>query len=171
MTDINIVADIEIRPARADDRATLLGFLTQFQDYERALNPNLRLGAEVAESSLCEMERKTAAHDGAVFMAVLSGGAVGFVCCYAGHDDDMMLDEQSRPYGYVSDVFVASEHRGRGVGAALLDAAEAYLAGLGFHRVMLSVMAANADARAVYEKRGYHAYDVIYEKQFGGHRA
>ncbi len=165
------MTDIEIRPARADDRATLLGFLVAIQDYERALDPKLRLGAEAAESALVEIERKMAAHNGALLIAVLSGKAIGFVSCHDGDDEDKNLQEKYRPYGYVSNVFVAADHRGRGFGAALLDAAEDYLAGLGFHRVMLSVMAANADARAVYEKRGYHTYEVIYEKQLGGHRA
>ncbi len=163
--------DIEIRPARPGDRATLLGFLAAFQDYERGLHPNRRPGAEVAEDYLAEMQREMAANDGAMFMAELSGEAVGYVCCYAGHDDDVMIHEETRPHGYVSDVFVTSEHRRRGVGAALLDAAEDYLTGLGFNRFRLSVLAANADARAVYEKRGYRAYEVIYEKQLSGGKA
>ncbi len=163
--------EIDIRPARPGDRAILLGFLAAFQDYERGLNPNLRPGAEVAESCLAKIERDMAANDGAMFMAELTGEAVGFVCCYAGHDHDMLLHEQSRPYGYVSDVFVSPGHRGRGVGAALLAAAEDYLAGLGFSRVMLWVMADNRDARAVYEKRGYRAYDILYEKPLGGRDA
>ena len=165
------MADIEIRPACPADRATLLGFLAAFQDYECGLHPNRRPGAEVAESSLAEMEREAAANDGAVFMAEIDGEAIGFVCCYADHDDDEMIHEEARPHGYVSDIFVAAAHRGRGVGAALLAAAEDHLAGLGFSRVRLSVMAANTEARALYEKRGYRAYDVIYEKPLGGHRA
>ena len=125
----------------------------------------------MAEGYLAEMEREMAANHGALFMAELSGEAVGYVCCYAGHDDDMMIHAEARPHGYVSDVFVAPEHRGRGVGAALLTAAEDYLAGLGFNQVRLAVLAANADARAVYEKRGYRAYEVIYEKPLGGRGA
>ena len=162
---------IEIRPARADDRATLLGFLAAFQDYERGLHPNLQPGAEVAGIQLAEMEGKAAANHGALLIAALAGEAVGFVCCYADHDDDIGVPEEYRPHGYVSDVFVASEHRRRGVGAALLAAAEDHLAGLGFSRVRLWVTAANADARAVYEKRGYRAYEVIYEKQLSGGKA
>ena len=165
------MADVEIRPARADDRATLLRFVGGFQDYERGLHPNRRPAAEVTEGYLAEMEREMAANHGALFMAELSGEAVGYVCCYAGHDDDMMIHAEARPHGYVSDVFVAPEHRGRGVGAALLAAAEDYLAGLGFNQVRLAVLAANADARAVYEKRGYRAYEVIYEKPLGGRGA
>ena len=165
------MADIEIRPVRADDRATLLGFLVAFQDYERGLNPKLRPGAEVAEIQLAKLEGDIAAHDGVLLMAERGGEAVGFVCCYVGHDHDMMLEEQARPYGYLSDVFVSPGHRGLGIGAALMAAAEKHLAGLGFSRVRLSVMAANAGARAVYEKRGYRAYDVLYEKPLGGDRA
>ena len=105
------MTDIEIRPARADDRATLLGFLVAIQDYERALDPNLRLGAEAAESALVEIERKMAAHNGALLRAVLSGKAIGFVSCHDGDDEDKNLQEKYRPYGYVSNVFVAADHR------------------------------------------------------------
>lgn len=161
------MGEVHIRPSRPDDRATLLRFVSDFQDYERGLHPNRRPGAEVSEDYLAEMERETAANDGALFMAEMAGETIGYVCCYAGHDDDMMIHEETRPHGYVSDIFVAPEHRSRGVGAALLSAAEDYLAGLGFRRVRLSVMAANVTARAVYEKCGYRAYDVLYEKSLG----
>ncbi len=163
--------NIGIRPVRPGDRATLLRFVGGFQDYERGLHPNRRPAAEVSEGYLAEMEREVAANHGALFMAEVSGEAVGFVCCYAGHDDDMMIHAEARPHGYVADIFVAPGHRGRGVGAALLAAAEDYLAGRGFNRVRLSVLAANADARAVYEKRGYRAYEVVYEKPLGGNGA
>ena len=125
----------------------------------------------MTEDYLAEMEREMAAHDGAMFLAELDGEAAGYVCCYAGHDDDMMIHAEARPHGYVADIFVAPGQRGRGVGAAMLAAAEDYLAGLGFKQVRLSVLAANADARAVYEKRGYRAYEVIYEKPLGGRGA
>lgn len=54
-------------------------------------------------------------------------------------------------FAWLCDVFVDADHRGRGVGTALLDAVTAQLAGHRLRRVML----ATADAHAVYARYGF----------------
>ncbi|MFP6745351.1 MAG: GNAT family N-acetyltransferase [Alphaproteobacteria bacterium] len=158
--------DINIRPARPDDRALLLDLLTLFQDDERAIHPNRRPGVEIAEAAVAEIERDNGAHNGITLIAERDGEVVGFVACHDGHDDALIY-EALRDHGYVSDIFVRHAHRGHGVGSALLDAAEDYLAKRGFIRVRLWVLVDNSHSRAIYEKRGYRGYEMIYEKDLG----
>lgn len=54
-------------------------------------------------------------------------------------------------FAWLCDVFVDADHRSRGVGTALLDAATARLAGYRLQRVLL----ATADAHAVYARYGF----------------
>ena len=161
------MTDIVIRPGRPDDRAVLIELLTLFQDDERTIHPNRRPGVEVGDIALADIERDNAAHDGIILIAERGGEAVGFVACHDGHDDDILIYKDTRDHGYVSDIFVRHAHRGFGVGGALLDAAEDYLAKRGFTRIRLWVLVDNSHSRAIYEKRGYRGYEMIYEKDMG----
>jgi ribosomal protein S18 acetylase RimI-like enzyme len=138
-----------------------------FQDDERAIHPNRQPGAEVAAVALADIERDNAAHNGTTLIAERGGEAVGFVACHDGHDDDNLIYANLRDHGYISDIFVRHAHRGFGVGGALLDAAEDHLAKRGFTRVRLWVLVDNSHSRAIYEKRGYCGYEMIYEKDLG----
>ena len=55
----------------------------------------------------------------------------------------------------VQDMYVLPELRGRGIGAALLAAAEDEARARGAERLTLTVSADNADARRIYERHGY----------------
>ena len=103
-----------------------------------------------------------------MLIAERRGEAVGFVCCRAARDADPLIHDAARRYGYIADVYVEAAHRGRGVGGALIAAAERHLAGLGMGRLRVSALAANADACAVYRRRGYTAYEITFEKPLGG---
>ncbi len=163
-----VMPEPSIRRATAADRAALIAMMTAFQDFETTLHANRRPGAEIAADYLAILEREVAAKRGAILVAEHDVAAVGFVCCWADRDDDELIHAETRPHGYIADVFVTAAERGRGVGGALIAAAEAYLAGLGFARVRLITLATNTGARAVYEHLGYRAYEITYEKPLGG---
>jgi hypothetical protein len=56
---------------------------------------------------------------------------------------------------YIEDVFVLPEWRNRGVGTALLEAAESAAAARGDRGVSLAVSTGNAGARRLYARLGY----------------
>ncbi|MDQ2049044.1 GNAT family N-acetyltransferase [Natronolimnohabitans sp. A-GB9] len=62
--------------------------------------------------------------------------------------------------GLLSNIYVEAAYRDQGLGAALLEAAEAELADQGADAVVLEVMAENEAARRFYEHRGYETYRV-----------
>jgi ribosomal protein S18 acetylase RimI-like enzyme len=53
-------------------------------------------------------------------------------------------------------VYVAADHRGSGVAAALLAEAERQIAAAGFAEAWLAVVSGNARARRFYERQGWH---------------
>ena len=79
-----------------------------------------------------------------------SGGPVGFVWLKSERDyfSDLVA-------GHVVDVAVTREGEGRGVGRALLAAAERWAEEAGYPWLTLNVFAGNDRARRVYEKAGY----------------
>jgi RimJ/RimL family protein N-acetyltransferase len=66
------------------------------------------------------------------------------------------------PHPHVETLAVDSTAQGRGVGRALLDAAEAWAAARGHGHITLTAFDANRHARAVYERRGYVPETVTY---------
>jgi ribosomal protein S18 acetylase RimI-like enzyme len=76
--------------------------------------------------------------------------------------------ERDAARGDVPALWVAPGHRGDGVGAALLSAAEQLLAERGAEAVRLEVLAANDGARRFYARAGYEEHRHVLEKPLDG---
>lgn len=72
--------------------------------------------------------------------------------------------------GIVHNVYVAPDHRDRGIGGDLLAAAESALADAGASVVALEAMAANDGARRFYRRHGYAPHRVELEKRVADDR-
>lgn len=59
------------------------------------------------------------------------------------------------PHGFIYDVWVAPEHRGKGVGKGLVSWAADWAKSKGYHKIKLEVADSNARARHVYEELGF----------------
>ena len=71
---------------------------------------------------------------------------------------------------YVEVLAVSEAAAGKGIGRALMEAAEGWARERGFVRVDLAVFANNRRARAFYEHLGYHAETMRYVKGVSGER-
>lgn len=59
------------------------------------------------------------------------------------------------PHGFIYDVWVAPEHRGKGIGKGLVSWAADWAKTKGYHRIKLEVADSNVRARHVYEELGF----------------
>ena len=154
--------DLTIRPARPDDRAFVLAALPRLAEFGP---PPWRPPAELAAGEARTAEAFfTAAAPGAVMLvAERSGGErAGFV--YLERVRDYFTGEE---HGHVGIIVVAAGADGRGVGGALMRAAETWARDAGFRRLTLTVFAGNRRAREVYEHLGYRAETLRYVKLLG----
>jgi ribosomal protein S18 acetylase RimI-like enzyme len=71
------------------------------------------------------------------------------------------------PRCYVSELAVAAEAEGRGVGRALLAAAEQWARERGLQAMSLEVFCTNERARAIYERLGYEPSALQLRKRLG----
>ena len=155
-----------IRPARREDRENLISAIIELQEYERRLHDSRLPGAEVAEPYLSVLQARSA-QEGAMLVASRDSAFAGFVAGWVETDNQVCETADSNRFGYVSDISVLAKYRGQGVGQALLQAIETRLAEFGVKRLRLNALAANAVARASYERSGYSPYEVHYEKRIG----
>lgn len=102
-----------------------------------------------------------AADSHAVFVADDDGVVVGFVTCGEREHFTGQVD------GYVGELVVAGGCVRRGVGSALMAAAERWVADRGLSHLTLETGAANTSARGFYGALGYRDEDVRLTKRVG----
>lgn len=96
-----------------------------------------------------------------IFLAYVDDQAVGIATCFLGFSTFA-----ARPLINIHDLAVLPEHRGRGIGRALLAAVEREARERGCARVTLEVQENNRRARDIYEAAGFaHA---VYGETTGG---
>ena len=135
--------DLRIDPATVDDVPTILGFIRELADYEKLSHEAVADEEDLRRTLFGERPYAE------VRIARLGGKAVAFALFF--HNYSTFL---GKPGIYLEDLYVSVEHRGRGVGKALL----AHLAGLavvrGCGRFEWSVLDWNEPAIRFYEALG-----------------
>ena len=90
-----------------------------------------------------------------VLLAFVDQHAVGVAVCFFGFSTF-----QARPLLNIHDLAVVPEHRGKGIGRALLTAAEAQALRRGCCKLTLEVQDDNRRARGLYERFGFADFVV-----------
>jgi len=142
--------DIRILPATAADAAWIAPLAPRLHDFGP---PPWRSRAVMDQAVARVVERAltSAAADAVVLAAVdAAGRGLGFVHVHTA--SDFFTGEA---HGHVSDLVVASEAEGRGVGRALMAAAEQWARDQGYRLLSLNVFEENHRARELYAHLGY----------------
>ncbi len=136
---------MDIRRARADDVPQLLTLVRRYWDFEGIAG----FAALRIEVLLEELVSNPAAR-GLVWVAESQRALVGYLVAVL-----LLSLEHGGLMAEIDELFVLPQARARGVGAALLAAAEADLAQKGCARLQLQLATANAGARGFYQRKGY----------------
>lgn len=138
----------ESRPSDAEDLAAL----------NRAFNGVGRDAAGIRELLAAPSTSET------VLVAEAEGGLVGFLCLQTLHS--ICYDH---PWVEVTELYVLPDHRGQGVGRALIDGAETRAASSGASELVLRTNSENARARSLCRRVGFDAADhVVYRRRYSG---
>jgi ribosomal protein S18 acetylase RimI-like enzyme len=149
----------------ARDAAALHACFAELQDFERALEPDLPPGAEVASAYLPLLFERCARWRGRIFVAAQEDGrVVGFAAVQAAVPQEEP-DDPPGCYALLSDLVVLPEARRSGLGRALLERAEAYARAEGAQVLSLAVLARNAGARSLYAAAGFRERFLQLEKR------
>lgn len=109
--------------------------------------------AEEVKARLCD--DLAARPDAASFIAWQDGQPIGLVNCIEGYSTF-----KARPLMNIHDIVVLPGQRGRGVGQALLEAAEVHGRTRGCCKLTLEVLTGNRQALASYQRFGFAPYQL-----------
>ena len=156
---MDMSSTINVRPAAPDDLDFILSLAPRLVEFGP---PPWRDGAEMtATDRRILSDRLLNPAEGTVLFVAEdeAGRRLGFIHLQVGTDY-----YQREPHGHISDVIVAPEGEGRGIGKLLIAAGEQWARRNGYRWLTLSVFAQNVRAREVYRRLGYGEDIIKYVK-------
>lgn len=157
------VAGMEIRRFEAGDEDPVELCIAELQEYERKIDARVLPAAAVQGWYLDYLRKQCDEQEGAIFVALVSGRVVGFAAVQARVPCED-TDEEDYEFAYISDVGVNPDHRGAGLGRALIAACEAFARSKGARWLRIGVLGKNGLARGLYERCGFEDRQVLMEK-------
>jgi GNAT superfamily N-acetyltransferase len=153
------MTDVRIRPAADGDRAFILGLVPELLAFGPPAWRNHRemidVDTDVVGAALAgRLEGSTV-----LIAEDAQGVSLGFM--HLTGERDYYLQDTC---GHVADIVVAPPARGRGVGRALLAAAERWSKDRGYRLLTLNVFVDNRGPQSLYEGAGFHAEVIKYVK-------
>ena len=161
------MSEVFVRPADESDGDILIEMLRRLQDHERVLHPSRRPGIEVAEFQYKRIIDAAKNFGGAILVAVFEEELVGMIAGWMIIDEDQLQYMEFREHGYISDLFVSPDRRGKDIAQHLLYAMEQHLIASGARRLSISTLARNSPATAAYRTFGFEPFEITLEKYIG----
>jgi diamine N-acetyltransferase len=156
---------VTIREARPDDFDALVELDQSSAIHHARLDPEFY---RVPERTLVAnfLRRRLAEPDREVLVAEADGAVVGMVDVTLAEDPDPGSIIRPVPTADIG-ISVLEEWRDRGVGHALMSAAESSAVARGARRIVLDMSAANVGALRFYRSLGYAEYGLLLRRELG----
>jgi GNAT superfamily N-acetyltransferase len=155
-----------IRPAAPQDETALAEQFLAINRYEDPISRDRWTDAASGPASLETCRARVRETGGHALVAELDGRVVGHMFLWF-ETDPVFVRAPLRRHAYVADLFVRAEHRGTGIGTALLAEAERLARAAGMPRIKLGVLAGNDGAEALYRRVGFRPYAIEMMKPLG----
>lgn len=152
-----------IRQFEPRDTDAVRRCVAALQTYERTLEADrVEATPAFAASYLDRILAASHERDGEILVAEVEGAVVGFVCYWMMTIQNPITTVTG--CAYVADLAVLEAYRRRGIGRALLRAAEVGAARHGATTIRIEVLAANHPARDLYDAEGFRPYEMLLTK-------
>ena len=150
MTD-NISFSLKLRPLNSEEIILIKHLWIELYREQKESNPSLRLDP-YGFSAWKDSIENIVGRFGFIIAAVVNSYPAGFV---AGRIKIPTPPFRSEPVGFISELFVISDQRGKGLGKMLLRAAEEWFTDNDVNFMELQVLTRNSAAKAFYSNQGW----------------
>lgn len=152
--------DITIRPASLEDKDFIISLIPRLVKFGPPSWRNRNQMTDTDTKLLID-KLKIQPTGTTIFIAQDSKNVpLGFIHLQAGNDY-----YNKKKHGHISDVIVAPEGEGRGIGSMLIERAEEWARSQDYRWLTLSVFAENLRAREIYERLGFGQDIMKYVKE------
>ena len=150
---------IKTRLATIEDKAFILSLIPRLTEFNlpiwRDSSQMIAVDTEVLINKLINQPADTT-----IFIAEdEEGQSLGFIHLQSGSDY-----YNKEEHGHISDIIIAPEAEGRGIGRILIERAEEWAHTKGYRSLSLSVFTQNQRAREVYKRMGFGEDIIKYVK-------
>ena len=153
-----------IRPYEQRDAEGVRRCIAELQAYERTLEAERAEATELlTENQLTRILGAAREQHGEVLVAEVEATTAGFVCYWMMTIANPLTTLTE--CAYVADLAVLEPYRRRGIGRALLRAAEERALARGATNIRIEVLAANSPARDLYDAEGYRPFEMLLTKR------
>ena len=149
------------------DTAQVRACLIELQDFEREFDPRMPSGEDMGDADIPDMRQRCRDCAGVTLVAEIDQIIVGYVTILTKVSTDE-IGAGDHEFGLITDVVVLREHRGKGHGKALLQAAETYAKKNGVKWLRIGALAPNKSATTLYSSMGFFELYVELEKDLQG---
>jgi ribosomal protein S18 acetylase RimI-like enzyme len=148
----NLQMDVSVREAEETDLQLVRKYgvetgWTSFSESERR-----ELDKEEWSKHMLELFEKLSKRETDRIFVAEDGSHTFLGYLWVGEGSNMMTGKRQ---GFIYDIFVKREFRGRGIGKILLEKAQSYCREKGYSRILLMVSVNNANAIRLYNKMGF----------------
>jgi ribosomal protein S18 acetylase RimI-like enzyme len=157
------MTNIRVRDFKSADAEAVIALVRELQDHEAQFYDRLKPTSEIGEWYITNLQEDTAKHEGALLVAETGGAIAGFASLLT-RCEASSPEEVAYTHAHIADLVVGSRFRRTGVGLALTTACEQRAKAAGQKWLRLSVLAANAEARAFYANSGFNELLIKLEK-------
>lgn len=159
------MSKILVREYQPGDREAVERYIFELQEDEYVRRPHFWSNPEkVRGVYLDNVFKSIDSNNSKIFVAVLEDKTVGWMIVRVVTEDEHSPDIALKSYGYIPELTVLREYKGRGVGKALLKEAEEFIKSKGLEWIELDVSEGNS-ALEFYLKSGYKVKSIRLEKK------
>ena len=159
------MAPVRLRTALPRDREAVIDLIQSLNVYEAELTGDRKRKRKrpAAAAYYDELQQRLAKRQGRIVLAE-SKDVIVAAMGFSVDEDAAYVTDDVRRHGTVTDLVVAEEWRGRGIGRMLLAEAERLTRAEGLRRLTIGALAANDRAERTYRAFGFDPYVSILVK-------
>lgn len=160
---------IRLRIAAPSDREAVVDLIHRLNVFEAGIVEDRRQDYAAARAYYGELQERLSRSGGRIVLAVAGEDGMGRESIIAAmgfslDEDAAYIRDDVRQHGTVTDLIVAEDWRGRGVGRVLLQEAERLTREAGFRRLIIGALTGNERAVRTYRAFGFQPYVALMTK-------